>query len=316
MRDSLGRKIDYLRLSVTDRCNLRCVYCMPPSGIPPVSQDDILTIEEMVEATRIVAATTGISKVRITGGEPLVRKGVSDVIRGVASLGFREVTLTTNGILLSEMAGTLAKAGLDRINVSLDSLRDDRLVSITRGNITLAQIEEGIRSAMEAGMKPVKVNCVVLRGWNDDEIADFILWSRNMKVTVRFIEHMPSMLPPDAFVSRDEILERASVLGPIVNLEENRGSTASLHRVGKDGPVFGSIAPLSGHMCTYCSRVRLSATGFLQTCLHRESGISLREMMRNGIPVDVMKAGIRRAVRNKPASGGGCFSTEMWKIGG
>ncbi len=315
MKDSLGREIDYLRLSLTDRCNLRCVYCMPPSGVELVSHDDILRVEETVRLTGIITGALGIRKIRVTGGEPLVRRGVTDIIRGISELGVEEIALTTNGVLLECMAGELAEAGIQRVNVSIDSLRDGRLRAISRGDLSLARIESGIRSAMAAGMDPVKVNFVVLRGWNDDEICDMLLWGVELGLRVRFIEHMPSMLPADSFVPRDEILEHASALGRVRRMGRGRG-TASLYRIEGADIVFGIVAPHSDDICSSCSRVRLSAEGVLYTCLSSREGVPLRDLLRDGAEDEEIAGMVREAVLNKKASHGGCFQTEMWKVGG
>lgn len=315
MKDSLGREIDYLRLSVTDRCNLRCIYCMPPSGVELVSHDWILTVEETVRLAGILTSVLDLRKIRITGGEPLVRKGVLDIIRGVRSAGIDELVLTTNGVLLGDMAMEIAQAGIQRVNVSLDSLRDSRLTRISRGALSLSTVESGIKKAQGAGMIPVKVNCVVLRDYNDDEITDFLLWGSEMGLTVRFIEHMPHMLPDDCFVSRDEILEKASGLGT-VQRAAGAGETAGIYRIPERNIRFGVVAPHSDDMCASCRRVRLSASGDLFTCLSSSEGTPLRDMLRRGADDCAVAETVRSAVLEKPESHGGCFRTEMWKVGG
>lgn len=314
MRDSSGREIDYLRLSVTDRCNLRCVYCMPPSGIEIVPHDDILRVEETIRLAGIITAALDIRKIRITGGEPLVRKGVTEIIRGISSLG-TELALTTNGVLLGEMAHELAAGGIQRVNVSIDSLRDERLRKISRGELKLSVIESGIRRAVSAGMTPVKVNTVVLRGWNDDEICGILEWGRELGVQVRFIEHMPSMLPPESFVPGEEILRAASELGSIRSPGKANG-TASLYAIHDRDIVFGIVAPHSGDFCSRCRRIRLSAKGVLHTCLSENDGVPLRDLLRMGAHDEEISELVRDAVFRKKASHGGCFQTEMWRVGG
>jgi len=316
VRDSLGRSITYLRLSVTDRCNLRCVYCMPTEGVELVSHEDILTVEETVELVSILVEEVGIGKVRITGGEPLVRKGVIEIAGGLADLDIDELALTTNGILLGSMARDLARSGVQRVNVSLDSLRNSRLRRISRMDIGRKLIEEGIAAAQENGMAPVKVNCVVMRGWNDDEIVDFIRWGSSVGAEVRFIEHMPSMLPDDVFVSREEILERASALGRIAPAESGRSSTADIYRIEGTETRFGVIAPFSGDMCSECCRIRLSARGILHTCLASDAGTELRDVLRGGGNRYELHGIVREAILGKPRSHGGCVRASMWKIGG
>ncbi len=314
MKDSSGREIDYLRLSVTDRCNLRCIYCMPPSGIEAVSHDDILRVEETVRLTEIIKSVLQLRKIRITGGEPLVRRGLTDIIRGVSRLG-TELALTTNGVLLAEMASELAAAGIQRVNVSIDSLRNDRLSSLSRSDLKLSTIEAGISRAAAAGMVPVKANCVVLRGWNDDEICEILQWGRELGVLVRFIEHMPSMLSPDSFVPRDEILGTASSLGSVRRMGPTR-DTATLYSIDDMDIVFGIVATHSQGFCSTCSRIRLSARGVLYTCLSEKDGVPLKDMLRGGAEDKEISRVVRDAVYRKRASHGGCFQTEMWRVGG
>jgi cyclic pyranopterin phosphate synthase len=314
VKDSKGREIDYLRLSVTDRCNLRCIYCMPEEGIPLVSHDDVLSVDETIQLTGIIIKAAGIRKVRITGGEPLVRKGLLDLLRGVSGHHPEELVLTTNGLLLSGMAPQLAGAGIKRVNISLDSLRDDRIRLISRRDISLEIIENAIASAFDAGFGPVKVNCVVMRNINDDEIAEFIKWSGETGVTVRFIEHMPSMLSDDTFVSRDEIIERASVLGKIVRQDDI--GTAGIYTEEDTGLTFGIIAPFSDPMCSSCSRIRLSARGTLYTCLAAAEGVSLIELLRGDSCDETISKLVRETVMRKPDSHGGCVHAKMWRIGG
>ncbi len=315
MKDLNGREINYLRLSVTDRCNLRCVYCMPESGVPLIDHADILSVEEVVRAVWIINDTVGLSKVRITGGEPLVRRGVLQIIKGISSIGIEELTLTTNGLLLRQMAKQLAEAGISRVNISLDSLRDRRLKKITRRDTSLRDIEKAIRSAFDAGLKPVRINCVLMRNINDDEILEFLEWGSRMGVTIRFIEHMPSSLNQDIFVSRDEIIERVSLSGT-VRRQKDDGSTAGIYTVGDCADIFGIIAPFSDPMCKYCNRIRLSARGMLVPCLASAEEVSIREPLRTGADDEGISKLVQQMVFNKPESHGGCVSADMWKIGG
>ncbi len=314
MRDSKGREINYLRLSVTDRCNIRCIYCMPEEGVPLVSHSDILSVDETIRLCGIIMKAAGVRKVRITGGEPLVRKGLLDIVRGVSDLHPGELVLTTNGLLLRSMAKQLAEVGIERVNISLDSLRDDRIKRISRRDVSLGNIEDAIAAAFDAGLDPVKVNCVVMRDINDDEIGDFIRWSGKTGVTVRFIEHMPSRLSEDTFVSRAEIMEKASVLGEIVRQSDS--GTAGIYSFGNTGQTFGIIAPFSDPMCCSCSRIRLSALGTLHTCLAEEEGVSLIELLRSDAGGEIISDIVRRTVISKPDSHGGCVHAKMWKIGG
>lgn len=314
MKDSKGREIDYLRLSVTDRCNIRCIYCMPESGVTLVSHDDVLSVDETVRLTGIIMKAAGVRKVRITGGEPLVRKGLLDIIRGVSDLRPRELVLTTNGLLLPSLANQLADAGIERVNISLDSLRDERIRRIARRDVSLKDVESAVESVFEAGLDPVKVNCVVMRNINDDEIVDLIRWGGETGVTVRFIEHMPSSLSDDIFVSRDEIIEKASVLGEIVRHSDE--GTSGIYSCRDTGQTFGIIAPFSDPMCRSCSRIRLSALGTLYSCLAEEEGVSLLELLRSDSGDELISETVRRTVMRKPDSHGGCVYAKMWRIGG
>ncbi len=314
MRDSRGREINYLRLSVTDRCNIRCIYCMPESGVDLVSHDDVLSVDETIRLTGIIMKAAGVRKVRVTGGEPLVRKGLLDIVRGISDLHPLELVLTTNGLLLSGMAEQIAEAGIERVNISLDSLRDERIRGISRRDISLKDIKDAIQSAFDAGLDPLKVNCVVMRNINDDEIAEFIRWSGETGVFVRFIEHMPSILSEDTFVSRDEIIERASVLGRIVKLSDE--GTAGIYSAQGTGQTFGIIAPFSDPMCNSCSRIRLSALGTLYSCLAEGEGVPLMELLRSDAGDETISEMVIRSVINKPDSHGGCVRTKMWRIGG
>jgi cyclic pyranopterin phosphate synthase len=315
VRDSHGREIDYLRLSVTDRCNLRCIYCMPGRGVDLVPHGDVLRNGEMIRLVRLLMEGLGIAKVRVTGGEPLVRKGLAGLVAGLAELSPRQLTMTTNGVLLAGRAGELAEAGLQRVNVSLDSLREKRLAAITRSNAGLRQVLDGIGAAGEAGLEPVRVNCVVLRGVNDDEVADFLRFGMDSGLEVRFIEHMPARLPDRMLFTLEEILERAAGVGAVEPLPPDPCATARRFRLD-GGYVFGVIAPFGADMCSSCRRVRLTATGCLHPCLGRSDHLDLRRMLRGGASDAGIIAAARRAVMEKPASHGGCGRIRMWRMGG
>jgi len=316
MIDGLGRDIDYLRISLTERCNLRCLYCMPEEGVPLVDHGDVLSFEEMFHLAWLMVEHAGITKIRITGGEPLVRQGVVTAVRSLSALSLDELVMTTNGLLLPEFALGLARAGLHRVNVSLDSLRNERLRRITRRNISLGMIEEGIRSAVDAGLSPVKVNCVVVRGMNDDELVDILEWSRKMDVQVRFIEHMPTRLQGNEFVPADEILEKLSEAGRIEETETGYTSTDLLFRMEESGILFGIVAPFSHDMCGRCRRLRLTACGELVTCLSGDHRVNLKELLRGKVDEARMVMTIRQAIEEKPAAHGGCGRVDMWKLGG
>ncbi len=304
-----GRRPDYLRLSVTDRCNLRCIYCMPPDGVPRVGHDDLLTLEQTARLVGDIHSILGLRRIRITGGEPLVRKGVAGLI-SILPPG-PEITMTTNGLLLCETAAELARNGLSRVNISLDSLRDDVLRAVTRRETSLEAVERGIRCAVEAGLGPVKVNCVVLRGVNDDELSRMVEWGAGMGVHVRFIEHMPLAdgNPVRETVLRDEIagLAGGGSPGRVIGTEETwtRG----------DGLSFGIIAPVSGNLCRDCRRVRLTARGVFMPCLSGVGKVDLRPLVLSGAGREDIVRRVIGAVNLKPERGD-CRSLPMWRIGG
>jgi len=307
--DTCGRRIDYLRISVTDRCNLRCVYCMPPEGIDLVPMAEILTYEEIGEVAR-VAVSMGLRRLRLTGGEPLARKGLVDLVALLSALpGVEEVALSTNGVALARSAEALAKAGLGRVNVSLDTLRPERFERISRGG-RLREVFDGIAAATEAGLRPLKLNTVVMRGVNDDEVLDFARSTLESAWQVRFIELMPFVAlensgqqpaPGAAFVSnesvRDEI-ERA--FGPLQPESANGNGPAACYRLASNGKI-GFISPLSDKgFCTRCNRMRLTATGKLRPCLLTDHEIDLRAALRGGEGEAGIRRGILAALASKP----------------
>ncbi len=316
MRDGLGREVDYLRLSLTDRCSLRCIYCMPEEGIPLADRGEILSLEELFRLTWLMVEHAGIRKVRITGGEPLERKGVVRITSWLSSLDLRDLAMTTNGLVIGDIADELARAGLRRVNVSLDSLRDDRLRMITRRDVTLSMIESGIRAALDAGLGPVKVNCVVLAGVNDDELPDFLEWGSEMGVQIRFIEHMPASLGNEVLVTAVDMLDRLSGKGAPAPVESDQLSTDRLYRVGENGPLFGVIAPFSHDMCSDCRRLRLTAGGELVTCLAGSRSTDLGRLVAEGADEKRLVHEIRSAIAAKPARRGECGRVEMWRTGG
>lgn len=295
MLDAYNRKINYLRISVTDRCNLRCRYCMPESGIPKKAHAQILSIEEIETIVR-VAAELGINKVRITGGEPLVRNGILDICRRIGAIdGLNEICLTTNGVMLGDMAKDLKEAGVTRVNVSLDTLDPDKYKQITRFG-ELSDVLRGIQTAREVGLLPMKINVVLIGGFNDDEITDFVELTREDDVDVRFIELMPigECVGWDSkcFIPASSILEREPRLEPLPHVG---ASVESLYRVpGYKGRV-GLINPMSHPFCSECNRIRVTADGKLKTCLHSAEEIELK-----GLSAQEVKERIASAVTNKP----------------
>ncbi len=283
MIDGEGRRIEYLRLSVTDRCNCRCAYCMPEGGVPMLAHGDILSFEELACVVR-AAAELGVRKVRLTGGEPLARRGVVDLVGMVAAVpGIEEVAMTTNATLLAPVAESLRKAGLTRLNVSLDSLRPDRYARITRGG-RLADALAGIAAAREAGFTGTKINCVLMGGVNDDELDDVASLARNEAVDVRFIELMP--IGPAACWPRASFVAADAVLDALPGLELlGRDGVAELYRMpGWIGRV-GLIRPMSHKFCDGCSRIRVTADGKLKPCLHSAAEINLHGLDHEGLLV-------------------------------
>jgi cyclic pyranopterin phosphate synthase len=303
--DSYERRIDYLRVSVTDRCNLRCLYCMPPEGIELAEPKSILRYEELLRVAEIAAAH-GVTKVRVTGGEPLVRKGVIEFLGRLASIkGIEDLSLTTNGVLLREYAERLADAGLKRVNVSLDSLRKDRFEKITRGG-RLDDVLSGLEESLKASITPVKINMVVIKGFNDDEIADFALLSKKMPYHVRYIEYMPfdsaEGWQRDKCMSAREIretIERVEPLEPVVSASGGAGPARRFRFRGASGEV-GFISPVSEHFCGSCNRLRLTSDGKLRTCLFSDDEVDIRKALRDGSSDSEIEALLFRAVRLKP----------------
>ncbi len=304
LSDSFQRPINYLRISITDRCNLRCTYCMPHDGVSLMPHDDILTYEEIYTIAR-TAAELGITKLRITGGEPMVRLGMLGLIEMLAEIEtIDEVSLTTNGTLLSRYAAELKTAGLRRVNVSLDTLRADRFKVITGGGSQLSDVLEGIEAARAVGLNPVKINTVVVSGVNDDELVDFAAKTVSDEWHVRFIELMPVVGRDTAasqFVSVGDMRQRLEQLGKLEPCLPSVGNgPARYFRLPQARGSIGFITPLSDHFCTDCNRLRLTADGKLRPCLLCEDEIDLKQPLRRGISSDGLKELIEEAVALKP----------------
>ena len=300
MKDPFGREITYLRLSVTDKCNLRCRYCMPEEGVCRKRHDEMLTEEEMVTAVE-AAASLGITKLRITGGEPLVKKNILSICRRCAAVpGIREVCLTTNGILLPKMAVPLRKAGVRRINLSLDTLCESKYAAMTRlGNLTDAL--RGLDAALSAGFDKVKVNAVLIGGFNDGEIPALSELTRRYPVDVRFIELMPMVdggFGPGSFLPCGMVLER---LPQLVLIGGN--GTARLYRLPGAKGNIGLISPLSDHFCGRCDRLRLTADGKLKPCLHSGAEYPIKGLDRAGIAEQLIRAVEAKPERHGELSG-------------
>ena len=294
MIDQFGRDITYMRLSVTDKCNLRCRYCMPAEGVCLKEHKDMLTEDEMITAVE-AAAALGVKKLRITGGEPLVKRNIVSICRRAAAVeGIEEVCLTTNGIFLPKLAEPLKAAGVKRINLSLDTLNPEKYAYITRIG-TLDNFMDGLHAALDAGFEKVKINAVLIGGFNDDEIIPLAELTQKYPVDMRFIEMMPMYDSGDfkeaSFVPYTKVLEALPDAVPV----ESDGGVAKLYRLpGALGNV-GLISPLNAHFCGTCNRIRLTADGKIKPCLHSNVEYSLKGMDYEG-----MKAELEKAIWNKP----------------
>ena len=307
MQDSFKRNINYLRISLTDRCNLRCAYCMPPEGIKWLPHDEVLTIEEILAVVK-AGVEIGIRKVRLTGGEPLVRRGVVDLIRRLNDIPqIDDIAVTTNGILLGAMAGDLKAAGLSRVNISLDTLKPERFRQITRcGDLDI--VLRSIDTALEYGLEPVKINTVAMRGFNDDEFVDLAKLTLAKPLHVRFIELMPIGTSDDwshvKFVSAQEIKELISQsLGNLEDVNKMTGSgPARYYRVPGAPGTIGFISAVSEHFCASCNRMRLTASGQLRPCLFSGREVDLKKVLRSGGGHDELVRIFQEAIMSKPDS--------------
>jgi GTP 3',8-cyclase len=287
LTDKFGRSIHDLRISITDRCNYRCVYCRTGTNGAAYAE---LPFADYLRMARILVSL-GITKIRLTGGEPLLRKGIVDFVSELSELrtmhGHKpEIALTTNGHLLAEIARPLKEAGLDRVTVSMDAVDPERFARITRVPNGFDNVLSGVRASRRAGLDPVKVNCVLLRGFNEDQIIPFGMFAREENVVVRFIEFMPleedRMWTPDVVVTLDEIVTRMSEYRPLVEIEHSRSETARRYRFNDGAGEIGIIAPVSHPFCGHCSRIRITSDGKLRTCLFSVWDHDLHELMRRG----------------------------------
>lgn len=318
MKDSFGRDITYLRLSITDRCNLRCRYCMPAGGIEKLQHDSILSLEEIDE---IVSAFVelGINKVRITGGEPLVRNGIISLIEKISRhSGIKDLALTTNGIHLKSMAKDLKEAGLTRVNVSLDSLNDKKYAQMTRGG-KLKQVLEGIEMARQVGLTPIKLNVVLIGGFNDDEVEQFVALTQDQAIDVRFIELMPigevATWSLENFLSNDYVLQKVPSL--IKELSTEIGSPAVYYRLPDGKGRVGLISPISCKFCDSCNRIRLTSEGKLKYCLHSNEEIDLRKAIKEkGSLKELIEYSILQKPLEHSIEEGQFISRNMVQVGG
>lgn len=319
------RTIDYIRISVTDRCNLRCVYCMPENGVDLLKHQDMMSFEEIYNLVKALVPI-GIKKIRLTGGEPLVRNGIEDLIRMLRSIPeIEDITLTTNGILLEEMAEGLKAAGLSRINVSLDSLDESRFKQITRWG-SLEKVLKGIDKAIETGLKPVKINVVAIKGFNDDEFIDLVKFAYYKEVQVRFIELMPIGESDDeAILKHYPIDDIKSLIETKFQLEETsnirtNGPAENYRIVGGMGSV-GFIGALSHKFCSTCNRLRLTADGKIRPCLYIDKEYDVLKLIREGASPDELRSFVEEIILGKPEGhnmeeGWGNQRRKMSQIGG
>ena len=294
MKDLFNREVDYLRISVTDLCNLRCVYCMPVSGVAKKEHKQIISVERIKEVV-LAASKLGISKVRLTGGEPLVRNGIIEICKEIKSISaIKELCLTTNGVLLNKMAQELYDAGVDRLNISLDTLDPDKYKHITRGG-NIDDVLTGIQKSKEVGFENIKINVVLIGGFNDDEIKDFGKFAQDQGLTVRFIELMPigqsKLMGQKSYLSNDIVLQRIPDLIPV----NDASGVANEYKFKNSNGRIGLISPLSHIFCKTCSRIRLTSEGKIKPCLH-----SSLEVPTEGFVGDELVEAIRKAILLKP----------------
>jgi cyclic pyranopterin phosphate synthase len=333
--------VQMLRISVTDRCNFRCTYCMPEDGVRWLPRDDLLSFEEIVRVVRAGIDVHGIRRIKLTGGEPTVRHQLVDLVRLLRKLdGIQDISMTTNGMQLLDLAGPLKQVGLDRITISIDSLRPDRFKAITRTG-DLAQVMRGLHRALDVGFTGTKINCVTMRGTNDDEVADLAALSRDLPLTVRFIEYMPlgdaSLMHESergpaggcgsqdrgahAFISETETRQRIeSQLSPLIPVDrqtETGVGPATVYRLtGTPAGHIGFISAMSAPFCSTCNRLRLTADGVLRSCLFEGGEVPIRELLRSGADSQTLADAMTDCVRKKPLVHSYHGNQQMSRIGG
>ncbi len=305
LADRQGRRLRYLRLSVTDRCDLRCTYCMPEEGVPASPREDVLSFEEIVRVVRVFARL-GVETIRLTGGEPLIRKNLADLVRMLREdAGIQDIALTTNATALDHLARPLIDAGLSRINVSLDSVDPERFATMTRGG-DLARVVRGIDAALEAGVTEMKTNAVVVRGANDDVLADNVEWAWARGIVPRFIELMPlgegARLGADAVVPVAEM--KRSLAGLLANEDDptyrmDRGPAGYVEAADGSGRRVGFIGAVTENFCHRCNRVRITARGEIRACLASPSGLPLRALLRDGRSDDGLLEAVSQSLFGK-----------------
>ena len=306
MLDQYNREINYLRVSITDRCNLRCVYCRPKEGLSLQGHDDILRYEEILRIVA-VAVRLGFVKVRVTGGEPLVRRGCVEFLAALNKIsGLRDISLTTNGILLEDFASGIYEAGIRRINVSLDSLNSDKYFRITNGG-DLQAVLRGIARAEEIGFAPIKINTVAVRGFNEDEVLDFVRLALQKPYQIRFIELMPigrnQLEGEPSYISGRELIEkirRYYELEKIPDKKNRADGPAKIFRIQGGRGEIGFINPISNHFCATCNRLRLTADGKLRMCLLSEKEMDLKKALRDHCSDEDLERLLVEAIFSKP----------------
>ncbi|HUZ00858.1 MAG TPA: GTP 3',8-cyclase MoaA [Thermomicrobiaceae bacterium] len=324
-RDAYGRPITYLRISLTDRCNLRCVYCMPALGAKFAPRNELLTDDEILAVVR-AAARIGFAKIRLTGGEPTIRPHLVDIVRAIRETpGVDDIAMTTNGLLLARLAPGLRAAGLTRVNVSIDTLQAERFTQITRGG-KIEKVWAGIAAAEDAGLTPIKLNAVVVRGQNDDEVADLASLTLTRPWQMRFIEVMPlegvGDVHDEGLVTTAETLELIErTHGRLEQLDAPPGDPARVYRIPGAAGSIGFISPVSQPFCAFCNRIRLTADGKLRLCLLRNDEVDVRDILRGGGTEDDLIEQIRYGVWRKPwghglAEGDRNVGRGMSQIGG
>ncbi|MHB1015845.1 MAG: GTP 3',8-cyclase MoaA, partial [Desulfurivibrionaceae bacterium] len=304
LTDMFARSISYLRISLTDHCNLRCLYCTPQEGRIKLANEELLRYEELLRVVRL-AVSLGIEKVRLTGGEPLVRRDVLPFIKALAEIpGLNDIRLTTNGVLLADHAEALQKAGISKLNISLDTLRPERFQQIT-GVDAFARVWAGISKARELGFSPIKLNIVALKGVNDDEFIDFARLTLTEPLQIRFIEFMPigasALWDKGKYISSQGIMELLKPLGPLEPVPAKRmDGPACIYRLAGAAGSVGFISPISHHFCDRCNRLRLTSEGRLRSCLLSDQETDLKERLRSGASDEDIRELIIAAILNKP----------------
>lgn len=304
LTDMFARSITYLRISLTDQCNLRCLYCKPKDLRDKLQSSELLSYEELLRVASL-AVSMGIKKVRLTGGEPLVRKGIATFIKKLAAIPkLDDIRITTNGVLLKDFAEIIYQSGIRKINVSLDTLRQQRYQQIT-GADRFHEVWGGIQLAKKCGFSPIKINMVAIRGFNDDELLDFAKLTFSEPFQVRFIEFMPigssSVWKEEHYISAQEIRERLAVLGPLEPVRSGKmDGPAKVYQFKDAVGSVGFISPISNHFCDKCNRLRLTAEGMLRSCLLTDRETSLKALLRNGCSDDDVKKALVETILNKP----------------